>query len=363
MSKRILLAGVGAAVVLVALFLMLRKRPVVAHARATQLEPISAMALPKTAGGSAGNVARVAAPVAKAKPAAQPLGREEPVTLARLNRTREEDELIWNAEQKAVAECMRERGFTYTPTPFDDTDDLEVEALRAHPTDVEAAQEHGYGLAELIEANARREREPEQTPPDVQQMTPQRRQKFVEALLGPNVPPQARTAQNGWETVTTPQGAEVSWYKDSCYARARDRIHGKDYAQNELGTTRSELADEVEKRVDADPEYREALESWRACMRAQGQPQTTPGAAIEALSNAYNEHKIDLAEVRSREVSIASVEASCNQQTGLEARTASVRARHERSVLDGATELVASISQSKESAVANARGLLGSVAD
>lgn len=259
----------------------------------------------------------------------------EPISgLAQLRRTRAQEELIWKAEQLAIAKCMQERGFSYSPLPFDDTDDLEFEIERPQPDDVEAATELGYGIARGIDANNHPEPLSEDLPSQFKQLSAAQRKKFQEALIGPDVAPQHATPDKGWESLTLPNGATVTWYNDSCYSRARKGIRGENYAQRELLDAHQELKAEVDKQVETDPAYVAAIGRWRDCMKARGFEYTAPGAAAEDLGAAYSEGKLNLSELRERETKVAAADSACYGEVGLRTIATEARARGETQVLE-----------------------------
>jgi hypothetical protein len=79
--------------------------------------------------------------------------------LAELQKTREERETLWSAEQAGIASCMGERGFEYGKLPYDDSGDVEYERTRVKPSDVDAASKLGYGLVRAIEETSQQQRE------------------------------------------------------------------------------------------------------------------------------------------------------------------------------------------------------------
>ena len=134
-SHRWLYAVLTAAMLLLLLAVVDRARP---QARRTGGDPKTGAPRPARLVPGREVVARLALERARDARRSQPDGSAKLAHLSDLDRTADEDHLLWTAEEELVAACMRERGFTYLPNPMD--------------IDPDAYQKHGRpgrGAAEL----------------------------------------------------------------------------------------------------------------------------------------------------------------------------------------------------------------------
>ena len=83
------------------------------------------------------------------------------------------------------------------------------------------------------------------------------------------------------------------------------------------------------------------------------------GVCANEASAAYHDQKLSLDELRTRELKLATIEASCFRETQLDTRTASARARLERTVLENSSDVVQGIQDAQQRALARASELLG----
>lgn len=173
--------------------------------------------------------------VARRKPGVAPAAA--PIEIIDLRPTRTQLETLWNAEQQAVAACMRARGFEYRPPAFDDA------GLDERPGS------RGRGRIRRVTH-------------DPLPSGAARRRAFIDALVGPD---------NGDQT-------------DSCYKRARAMIYGEDgYA--ELTRARAALDGQIEARLAVDPGYQRAAQDVKACMQGRRPKQRSLAAAISCAAS------------------------------------------------------------------------------
>jgi len=271
--------------------------------------------------------------------------------LVQLEQTPEESALLWDAVQLRIAACMEQRGFHYDRLPYDESVDQEGDRMRFKPGDVEAARQWGYGLARRMADSARREEAAAQRPR--RRLSPE----YREALAGP--PPQfGERPGDGWGAVTTPQGAKLYWYRDSCLSHARDDVYGEDYAALELGMTISRLKTEVTAALASDDEVRAGLERWHACMAERGYSYSQPMEAMNALANDFHAGRLNLEDLRKQEIETAVADTACYASTGLTEVLAAARERAERAVLAQAAGTGEQLRSSLDNALARAETVL-----
>lgn len=264
--------------------------------------------------------------------AGRPAASEEPARLfARLELSSEEDRLLWDAEEAAVAACMRERGFEYTPNPSGGGDaPAGAEPAGPRPGDVSAARARGFGIAASIEAAPTPA--PDVNRARVEAMAPDARRAWLEALSGPPIEPTGPADRPGLGTVSIPGGPMVQWDRGACLAHAERSLHGDDLRHTEQVTMINFLREQIALTAREDPEYRAGVERWRGCMGARGWPYPEPGAAAHALAEEYESGGLTLDGLRQREIAVATAEASCHQEAGLAAIHERARARAEAKV-------------------------------
>src|SRR5262249_32279957 len=146
---------------------------------------------------------------------------------ADLNPTEEQRRVLQTGLQAALATCMEQRGFAYTPVlPTSDVDETDGLPGNLLPGDIDGASARGYGLADRVEASA--------SPPlpDVNQvrfdkMRPDQRRRWEEALRGPPLPPMDSVDavdDSDVMTIAVPLGPVIRWNRTSCMASARRAV-------------------------------------------------------------------------------------------------------------------------------------------
>jgi hypothetical protein len=297
-------------------------------------------------------------PIAKAR--TPPVVRGEPDApierLIELEQTREQLETLWDAEQAGIAACMKQRGFDYQALPYDDGGDVE-EQPRIEPWDIAAARTVGYGLVQSLARAAQPERADPVgggAPASGARVSP----GYREALMGPDLPPGVVPSTPEWESVELPGGARVSWYRDSCFARARDAVYREDYPAVALGSTTLQLHTDIEAELASDAEYRAALDDWRRCMADQGYMFAGPRQAVGVLADGAREGRLTMDELRKAEIATAIADATCYRSAGLIELSAAARERAERAVLARAQDSARGLRHALDQAVARAGALL-----
>ena len=278
--------------------------------------------------------------------------------LSELDRTPEEDQLLWVAEEKLVLACMRSRGFTYLPNPTGDDPKSALEHSRVDRGDVDAARAAGYGLFKAIHEGESQNDVVDRNAESLARMTSKERGAFLEALRGPAISPADPSVWHMVESVPLPGGGAAYWYRDSCLAQARRQLYGEDYEHNELGYSHTVLREELLAHADADREYRDSLAAWRDCMRARGFDEERPAAAANRLAKEYREGKLSLDELRAQEVAIATADAECYAQTDIERSRQAAESRAEEKLLVQNRERLVAMKRERDEALERAENLL-----
>ncbi|MBX9243911.1 hypothetical protein ICW40_03705 [Actinotalea ferrariae] len=259
--------------------------------------------------------------------------------------TEESDEQIAErmaAVEAVVAACMADQGFEYVPVEFRPRDDDDASAVAPPSVDpVEAAEEHGYGIAtaptgppegapasEWVDLNG----------PIVEAMSSAERSAYYLALGGEG---QGEAYVQGEEP--------YDWTKYGCSGRAQHEVPGAVRPQFDMSAFGALDADiqTMWGSVADDPRLVPVVEAWSQCMAEAGYPgmthveqprdeisaaaeliwQETYGSLVVDVSSddymtspAYLEAKAEterrLAELATTEIPLAAADARCAEETG-----------------------------------------------
>ncbi|MVO86400.1 hypothetical protein GPA10_16940 [Streptomyces sp. p1417] len=205
------------------------------------------------------------------------------------------------SEERAVAACMRQRGFAYRPVPAGRT---VAESPYGLLSETQAAAD-GYGLTADLLAG----------PPDdpnarvLARLDPERRGAWRAALTG--------TGRHE-RILRAPGSPDLRINTDGCVHLGRRVLYGSAWEQTEL--TVAGLTARVIDRVLADPAFRGAQRTWADCLRAKGEPFATLQDARGAVQRAAHKAGDDRAALRAvgrRELQLARRDAACQRQSGL----------------------------------------------
>jgi len=292
---------------------------------------------------------------------AQPDGDSNEVRhLSDLDRTPDEDQLLWAAEEELVTACMHRRGFSYLPNAKDDDPEAEPGHVPVNRRgDVAAARREGYGLVRRIQDGDSPRRDDDRNAEPLARMTSANRAAFLEALRGPETSPADPSVRHLVETVPLPGGGAAYWYRDSCLAYARHQLYGDDYEHNEIGYGQTMIRADLLARADKDPQYNESLHTWRSCMHERGFDDDQPQAASSRLAGEYHGGKLSLDELRTREVAAATADTECYVAAGLERARQAAESRAEAAVLDENREKLVAMQHARDEAIERAETVLG----
>jgi hypothetical protein len=291
---------------------------------------------------------------------AQPHGDSNEVRhLSDLNRTPDEDQLLWAAEEELVTACMHRRGFSYVPNSKDDDPEAEPGHVPVNRRgDVGAARREGYGLVRRIQDGDSPKRDDDRNAEALARMTSANRAAFLEALRGPDTSAADPSVRHLVERVPLPGGGAAYWYRDSCLAYARHQLYSDDYEHNEIGYSQAMIRADLLARADEDPEYNESLHTWRSCMHERGFDDDQPAAAATRLASEYHGGKLSLDELRTREVAVATADTECFVAAGLERARQAAESRAEAEILDENREKLVAMQHARDEAIKRAETVL-----
>lgn len=198
--------------------------------------------------------------------------------------------------EDSIRDCMALEGFSYEPpyvmadeiaalvaNPWVEMDELRVDRRRF-------AEEYGYGVfgfldattlyVAVLDATASTREDP------LGLMSASEREAYREALYGPPAEP--------------PENWEGGYYSEEggCRREALEEVFGAAVVSEE---EESELLNEVEAWVRADPEWLETERSWEACMAEAGYEVASPFTRFD-VGEAYRDYPEQLVLARRDEV-------------------------------------------------------------
>jgi hypothetical protein len=189
----------------------------------------------------------------------------------------DDDEQRFREQQRRVEdlvrECMAAEGFDYVPMDPPEMGAFPGEGL----TGREFAERYGYGMSTMFEESM----EPSEAFEDpnaeqLQAMTDEQRRAWDEALYG--TPSEQPPATEGEEGEVVFEG-----FGGGCQGESAEAVYGGE--QDVFG----ELFSNYQEALEADPRWREAAETWRECMAAEGYDFSEPEDAFEAVNERANE--------------------------------------------------------------------------
>ncbi len=262
--------------------------------------------------------------------------------------------LLYTAEQKLVAECMRSAGFEYEPAPFLDMTGL---AFNNSPSDRRAYEEHEFDDVSLARSNgygiALRASLPESS---AEHSLDAHTQTLQQYLWGLTVSEQERFDRTltgkGGELVDLVVDGEVvnQDFATGCYPDAQKEIYG---SQNTF------LLWQYYKFVfsfdtEEDAAYRGVLKDWSECMSKRSFDVEKPVDAIKLATDAYEQGDVE------KEFAVATAEADCNVEVGLlQAGEAAIIAMRQDRVDDFGVENLVALAEAMDAAVERAKTTLG----
>jgi hypothetical protein len=252
--------------------------------------------------------------------------------LAKTTLTDKEEHLLFEVGEGFVAACMRARGFQYIPNHYSIDEERAARAKEAirNPSDVVNARKHGYGIADSLQSVETPFPDPNKEA--IEKMPPAEQEAWSEALAGHPAESTATTTQAGIGTLYGSGEVTVQWDRGSCLAQSRRELFGDDMKHAQMVMTLNGVRADQIAYAEANPGYRAGIERWRACMTKRGLSYGEPGAAVEDLTEAFHNGQLGFDELRAREVEVASGDASCYLEVGLESLLRDALARAEAEI-------------------------------
>ncbi|CAL9549049.1 hypothetical protein [Streptomyces sp. enrichment culture] len=227
--------------------------------------------------------------------------------LAQVQGDAAEQKLLFDAEERMIATCMRERGRPYRPLAWHSRSPLPEEDPR-NGDDVALRRRAGYGAAAAAAP-------PPPADPNgdhMRSLPREQRARYGQALLG--------TAAHRID-VELPDGVAFL-NADGCIARAERRLYGDLATWLKAQMVVVNLEGEVSRRIFADKRVGRTVGPWRACMKAAGHAYSDPEAARAEFVEAYRASaergagRDGTAQLRRREVRVAVADALCDRRVG-----------------------------------------------
>ncbi|CAL9568977.1 hypothetical protein [Streptomyces sp. enrichment culture] len=250
-----------------------------------------------------------------------------------------------DAQQRLIARCMAEQGFTYhVYRP------LTVE--EHHPVgyvqdDVAWAREHGYGSR--IQAKADKARTGNPNIAYRKSLSQDRRQSYDAALDGG---PEAREL-----SADVPEGGTYRKRVGGCVAESEKRLYGDLETWFADEKTVSRLQARTMAAVLEDSRFTAAVERWSQCMRRAGHNLPDPGEAREAARRQYQQLPEEPAFVAERKV--AAADATCARETSLRTVAEEREAHHTDRLRGEYGDVLETVRRIQRNALARAEKLVG----
>lgn len=249
--------------------------------------------------------------------------------------TPQQSSALHEAEERAVAACMQERGFSYLPVPAG-------RPTTDHPygllTEAQAAAD-GYGVTSVALAG------PTEDPnrQALAQLAEDRREAWRNALIG--------TGQQQ-RTLTAPGSPSLHINTDGCVYLGRQSLYGSAYDQAEL--TVGGLTAQVVTQVTADEGFLAAQRSWAECMRGQGDSAETlqeARASIQDALGTIGDDRARLQDLGHRELRLAGHDAACQRKSSLAGAVRTVQERVEASLPEASRQQATALADLRKRAL------------
>lgn len=222
------------------------------------------------------------------------------------------DELLRQAEERLIKQCMSRHGFEYREQP----PPVPVREFPYVVDDIAWARQHGYG--HLVDR-------PDPAATDVNEpilagLSPDRQEAWHRTLLG----------AGRQLTVDIAGLGKISAPDNGCAAEARRTLYGDLAGWYRARRTVDHLGIHLRNEVMGDPRYRVGLAAWAVCARGRGYPSSTPRQLREFTLKAA-EHA-QSGQARTLEVAAAETEAQCAHRAGLPATIRALERIHRPAV-------------------------------
>lgn len=290
--------------------------------------------------------------------AAQVIEHQEFVEpLQELSLTEEQSRALYEAEEKAVARCMNERGFEYIENTYLSNEELDPWGAEVARGDVEVASELGYGISTSLDSD-----ELPLSPDanhDLYSNLDETTQAAWDEAFGGKVPDLNNPAKDSTGVyVDVPGFGVIAWDTESCLAAARRAVYGDDVGQVQREVLEMQLLEKVDALIEEDESYQSALQDWRDCMAGAGLTYRYPGEPGDGLRQQFQQGAIDRAALVEREIQLATQDAQCFQTAGLAAARLEAERRADAAVREKYGEDIEGLALSQSAAIQRAEQLL-----
>ncbi|AQS66719.1 hypothetical protein B1H29_07045 [Streptomyces pactum] len=246
--------------------------------------------------------------------------------------------LLHDGEERAIASCMRRRGFSYRPVPA-------APAVSANPYGLlteDTAGTDGYGLVSAALAGAPKDPNARH----LAKLSTDRRSAWREALVG---------TDDQQVTLTARGAPSVRINTDGCVYLARRDVYGPGWEQGGLDV--AGVSAEVVSAVTTDPEFLAAQRKWAACMRDRGERvgtlQQARGVIQQAVLEAEDARSA-LVRAGRREQRLARRDATCQSRSDLAEVTRTVQRRVQDGLPHSSRQRAAELKELRERALRRA---------
>lgn len=275
--------------------------------------------------------------------------------LAEIVPTHEESMNLHEAEELAVENCMNERGFEYRPAPFLAQGDVEPWLESKTEGDIEMASSIGYGMNRSLAMEAA----PMPPMPNealIEVMNPEELIAWDRALSGMSGEEQGPSTGPGWVSMQVPDtGEEIRWDSESCFAQSWRAVHGDDRLHMEDAVIEELLFEKAHRLINTYPAYQLSLKRWQACMASKGLHFEAPGDPEQSLWEAMSRGEITREALEAREIELATAEAVCYGEAGVEQALRSAQARADEVMRAAQAEDIHRIVTRRQEALERAR--------
>lgn len=222
--------------------------------------------------------------------------------------------------EEAVATCMKENGFEYTPTPMEDTTAMAGPMPQADWDPVANAKVDGYGIALFLglddddDNSGFAKGDPNRIYYDA--LSDEEQAAYSQAL-------------HGTPTLDEPD-PESYWTTGGCYGEAFHEVYESQNNWPDMDTpsVMDDYWQFVSDKVENDPRIGKAATKWSACMSNKGYQFTELADARESIQQRYDDllavdwttqgWEADLAALRADEIATATADAQCRVKAGVD---------------------------------------------
>jgi len=260
------------------------------------------------------------------------------------SRTLHDDWVLFNAQQRAVAACMRRHGFSYAVNSGGDEPAPGIATAETRATTSPASYGVAADASAFLPAARSRTGNAAVTAQDayVRSLTPQDAAAYAMALDGP---------VNTMAPIILPSGRRLSYETRGCLAEARAEIFGsvRDALLDAL--LPGDVQNSFFATLGRDDGYRHAVDLWRGCMRRAGHPAKTPAAVIGALKQLLA-GGTPPAVIAAREQAAAAADMSCDARSRLRALQRRLLVAYSRRLPAAVRDALAAVADRRRTALA-----------